>query len=629
MKIANRDLVFGLLTTLLLEAFPSTWANEAAASTDGGEQCGLYLAPSSTSTSSETVWGLFAGRNFKADEPIGNGALAVNLLNLRINAHGDADAGEEYQEFVNEIVSFLEGFLWVPEPAGAKFELVEGNAMTYIPGPGIISAMNAKMTNAQWDHFSAYHRPMVGELPGVAHPGRGAQSPFYNVGIKAVEDIKEGTEIFLNYGANYDESKETEELRKSDYEKLDATIAKMIEFFAKYEGELEEQAKLQIYGFLTRDVMNAAVGTTRQPLISKLLPSHPDNLQDILDAGGSITVDEQKVFRNVHWLENEGFCADNIRYGASTIKEAGRGAFATRKLEAGSTIVATPLIPIADGAILEMHPLAKDDESDAWVRESDEVIGSQLAINYCFGHPESSMVFLPAGPGVAYINHNKKPNAKVAWSNHPTMKNDWFQVEPGALMEGDLVLLMEIVALDTIEAGEEIFLDYGEEWAAAWDAHVEYWQEQYKERTWPAKAIEFNEMYLTAPLPTEQEGVQFPEDISLMAFIMIAESTAAGTLDDVKTWDTPEDGTVYDAVNLFEIFIVDRQEVENHLFNYTIRWVNVKEEATYVAKVPHDAFVFVDRPETSDHFVPYSFRHPIHIPDDVFPYGPWRNLREE
>lgn len=627
MNIKHRSLSLITLSCIHSNAAPFVSASEDT----NGDQCSLYLAPSSTGTSTEPVWGLFAGRDYAVGDRIGNSDLGINFYNLRGNAGYVEDGEDDYQRFINELVLFMEGFTWVPEPAGAKFDMVDGTAVSFIPGIGIFSAMNSRMSNAGWNHFWPYHRPLVGELPGIAHPGRGAQTPFYDVGIEATEMIEKGTEIFLDYGTNYEEPADGSELLKEDYVNLDATISQMITFFSKYEHELDEKSRRQIYAFLTRDVMKAAVGTAKQETVNRILPSDPIKLQDILDGGGSIAYDHRNVFRNTTWLQKEGFCADNIVLGASTIKEAGRGAFAKRRLTAGSTIAVTPLIPIPDmSTAFAMHPLTNDDEGN-YFRESDEFLGYQLPINYCFGHPDSKMVFLPAGSGVALINHSPKPNARLAWSDHPSCRKEWFNVEPKELMSDKayMSLVMEVVALDTIQEGGEIFIDYGPQWVANWENHVSKWKDVYKDVVWPTRAIELNDRFRSSPFPTEKEqDSAYPDNVSLMAFMMISESTAAGSLDDPKTWSIPDDGTVFDAAHLYAVHVVDRVELSDHSFEYTIRWLNVKAEPTYVEKIPHDAFVFVDRPETSDHFLSGAFRHPIHIPDDVFPKGPWRNVKD-
>ena len=614
-------------------------SSSATSSAEDLSQCGLYMAPSSTGTPSEPAWGLYAGKDFQPYDLIGHSEVGVNLLNFKVHAGFEDDDEfdpEDYddaeaQMVINEVVSFVESFMWVPEPAGARFETTTGRTITYIPGTGVLSAMNEKLTNAQWNHRNAYFPTnILGEEPGVAHPGRGAQTPFYSAGIQAGVEIARGSEIFLSYGANYAGEDPEDLLQRQDYEKLDETIKTMIGFFEKHKDNLDDTAKAQVYEFLIQDVMTAAVGTKRQTAIERIMPEAPEDLQSILDVGGSMQFDKKTAFRSMEWLQEKGFCADNLRAGSSTVPHAGRGALATRAISAGSLVAATPLIHVPTGIVMKMYELEQsDDGKDDYIRISDEVVGSQLLLNYCFGHPNSTMLFLPAGPGVSFINHSNKPNAKMQWSNHSLSRTDWFQVDPldmtGVDNFGFMGMVMEVVATEDIQPGDEVLIDYGPEWANAWEAHTEEWKQRHTD-AWPRKALDFMAEYQAKPFPIEAESQEpYSEDVALMAFMMVKESTAAGTLDDPKQWDRPVQGTVFDAENLFEVSIVDRLELRES-YNYTIRWLNVRGDATYVEKVPHDAFVLVDMPETSDHFEEKGFRHPIGIPDDVFPQGPWRNL---
>ena len=78
-------------------------------------------------------------------------------------------------------------------------------------------------------------------------------------------------------------------------------------------------------------------------------------------------------------------------------------------------------------------------------------------MNYCFGHPESSMIFFPVGAVASYINHGsskEKVNAKMVWSDHPNNHKDWLyeELQPFNAMGG---LVLEIVATKDIKEGEE------------------------------------------------------------------------------------------------------------------------------------------------------------------------------
>ena len=287
-----------------------------------GDQCGMYMAISSTSTVDDTKWGLYAGQDIPADAPIGYPDIAINIFNLQGNAHL-ADEAEDNLSLVSATVEFFEQFIWVPLPSGGHFELDEGRAVTAIPGAGVLGGFNPKLTNADWNHSSAYFRPAMGEQPTVNHPGRGAYTNFFNVGLRSKEVIQAGREIFLDYGENWESEAEEEDLTADDFKKVDATVEKMASFFEKYKGDLDEKAKIDIYDFLIRDVMGAAAGSAKGKKILDLLPSYPDSLPKVKESGGALAYSQPKSHRTTEWLQSHGRCIDNIRPGPSKIPDAG------------------------------------------------------------------------------------------------------------------------------------------------------------------------------------------------------------------------------------------------------------------------------------------------------------------
>lgn len=602
------------------------------------DQCGLYLAVSSTATADRTVWGIYAGKDIGKGETIASPDLAVNTLNLRANNLLDSSEEEDLQALLLKPLEFLEESFWVGDATGGKFELQEGRIIGAISGPGFLGAYESSMTNAEWFHKQVYQRTRMGEETGVAHPSRGAISPFYDTTCMSTEEIPAGAEIFINYGSSWEEEDAKDDLKKTDYARIDETVDQMIEFFAKHKDELDEQSKKEIYKFITKDVMNAAVGPEKARKVAKILPSTPEELFKIKAAGGSLQFSQPNAHRSLDWLREYGLCMDNIRVGPSTIPNAGRGAFATRRIKAGGLVAPTPLLHIPTSEVLDMHELYFTEHGD-WARSSDEVTGQQLLVNYCYGHPSSSMLFYPTGSAVGFINHADKPNAKLVWSSHPGNMKQWFELEPEDLAEKENTyfgLMMEVVATRDIEEGEEIFLDYGPEWKAAWEEHVSEWEKLIASGEigpeWPKRAVDFNEIHRTVPYHTEEEGKEapYPKNVALVAFLMLAETDASGTLEDPKRWQQPEKGSIYNAENLFDATIVDRIQIEDDSlimpYNYTVRWLNNKGEPTYVKGVPHEAFAYVDEPETGDQFFEHGFRHYIGIPDDIFPQGPWRDL---
>lgn len=164
------------------------------------EECGMYVAVSSTSSSDELKWGLYAGVDIEKGAPVGPPDVAIQTFDLMGNNREEDD---EDDTMALQIVEFFEQFIWVPDSSAGKWELPKGRTVTAIPGAGVLGGFNVKLTNADWDHSSAFFRPAMGEQPGVAHPGRGAYSGFFNVGLKSKDSISAGSEIFLDYGENW------------------------------------------------------------------------------------------------------------------------------------------------------------------------------------------------------------------------------------------------------------------------------------------------------------------------------------------------------------------------------------------------------------------------------------------
>jgi hypothetical protein len=133
----------------------------------------------------------------------------------------------------------------------------------------------------------------------------------------------------------------------------------------------------------------------------------------------------------VDWLRVQGACLDHIRIGgASKIPWAGRGAFATRHIPAGTVITVSPLHVIPHRSILAMYKFVErkggeseqDDENvntttkKEWYRMLDESPTTQLLLNYCFGDGSIQVLLCPYGAGVNLINHDQlRANVKVSF----------------------------------------------------------------------------------------------------------------------------------------------------------------------------------------------------------------------
>ena len=176
----------------------------------------------------------------------------------------------------------------------------------------------------------------------------------------------------------------------------------------------------------------------------------------------------QSTKRPVEWLHKYGICVDNLEIKTSTIPDIGRGAFSRRKFKKGDIITTSPVVQF-DRSQMEIVKNFRN-ERDGRIRFTEHVEGHQLLLNYCLGHENSTILLLPYGPSVNYINHYDKPNAYLVWSNSPYSDKDaLYATTSEVLYRKQKRLLVDYVAMSDIDVGDEIFLNYGPEWQSAWD----------------------------------------------------------------------------------------------------------------------------------------------------------------
>jgi SET domain len=353
----------------------------------------------------------------------------------------------------------------------------------------------------------------------------------------------------------------------------------------------------------------------------------------------------QEGLRTEEWLREHGTCADNFQEGQSTIRQAGRGAFATRRLVKDSVVAPLPLIHIGDAKILEMLAF-----SDIRALQTEGVRnGIQLILNYCFGHRKSSLLLCPYGPLTSLINHNQtQANVKLRWA--PPSKGNH---EPKLLetpieffaRDRTAKLAMELVPLRDIQPGEEIFLDYGayefpfssiiryvwispfipvlmgegDEWEAAWQEHVRIWQPLPEAQDY-VPACELNSSPDRLRTEFEQMERPYPGNVNLVCnnkFFSSIDYAHFQQTGHIKVTD-------YHTAAWHPCEILRFRVVRGQLrYTAVVRVEEKKDEK--LTDAPREAFKFVDRPYTSDMFLGNAFRHSMMIPDDMFPEI-WMNL---
>jgi hypothetical protein len=168
------------------------------------------------------------------------------------------------------------------------------------------------------------------------------------------------------------------------------------------------------------------------------------------------------------------------------------------------------------------------------------------------------------------------------------------------------------VALRDIEEGEEILLDYGAAWDKAWKLHVRNFRTM---REHYVPAFELNELIAdNLQIRTTDERSYETDRVRLFCRREFAEWSGLGDI--IRHLRGPNlpcrvlerrDG---DGETSYVAEVI-KFRIDEHVCDSTM--------AGILWNVTRDAFYFVDLPYGRDHHQPWTFRHEMHIPDDIFP----------
>jgi hypothetical protein len=332
-------------------------------------------------------------------------------------------------------------------------------------------------------------------------------------------------------------------------------------------------------------------------------------------------------------LRRHGTCADNIVGQPSLLPHAGMGAFARRALRQDSVVAHLPMVTIADRGRLDMFALHQDSQQ-AWIPVNDTAIGIQLLLNYCYGHASSTLLLCPYSPMVNYVNHNQSlANVQLAWPARGAMNSHLphnlnTTVNQIAYAGSAVKIGMDLIALRDIQAGEEIFLDYGSEWETAWEDHVARWGTTTRNHTASVARLESDRTLRLRTVYEEMDEPLYPPELQLMCDSAVLwqpkdvqQHYWAGTLDEFL-WERQSDWWPC-------CILRSRLDENDHgagEYLYTVHLLRNDDEqpGVLVHNVPRDAMHFVHRPYTSETFGPVAFRHDIRIPNALFPRA-WSN----
>lgn len=632
---------------------------------DPDDDCRLWIAPSYLSTDSRVVFGMYAGsQGFSKDDIIPSYEIAIPVFDFLQSPAASKSPQNR------AIVDSLENDMWLSDYAGAKFE-ANSSTSAFIAGVGALPRYHAGVSNVDWVQGSLLLREpdeFLQAITGKPHASRGAITSYYNATVRATREIRPGMELFAQYGDNWDSSGNEggvyhDKVLRGDYEKADQLLDKILEFMNAHGDGMSDKLKDEVLDFMLDTVLEGAAGKHAK-VIRSLIPSHPAKLQRVKDAGGTFSYRNRDIVKTMDWLRVHGQCVDNLRMGKSTIDDAGRGAFAKRDMEGGTVISPVPMIPILNEEVLELYSettavvvadnIKKSDAVKDYVLDDTKPpTGHHLLLNYCFGHPESSLMLLPTAPMVNLINHAPTPssvNAVLRWSKHDSVAND-HDLHDLSLSDWNRhktrPIVLELVATRDIQEGEEILISYGAGWAEAWQTYKEGFVALTLGKgftKWPLKALDMRYMYKDKPFPTQISHGQlpYPQGVVTACFLETVDDlpdgqprkNAAGQ--QLLQWLGPLKFLDFAGQNLVICDVIDRQEIVSNdsskpvSYNYTVltRLKDMSaDKLLEVRNIPHNAITLVDRPYTSDVHLVGAFRRWINFDDQKFPQA-WRNVRE-
>jgi hypothetical protein len=656
------------------EMVPDHWRDlkprHPAEDEDQQQQCNLYMAESSIPNSG---WGIYRGYaiplnpnktneidHFCNDLVIQVEDFALNqLLRNRFHNLTRGDPGELDTWLLS---NYAWNAAWVTKGGNLEAERVD----SIMPGCGMLANGHPSLYNSQ--KLPPERMPI-----NTTDPSLGATTHYHNSrfveqymkkGKTKIRTMGNGNEIFVSYGeewfkALHRRSDVGHVPLRSDYVNADKVLRRLVKMEKKHGKKIANGLWDLLWNVMDIFDRKRSLNT---------LPRDKKSAAQLLEQGGSAKYHLPNRVRSPEWLEQNGQCLDNIQPGPSTIELAGKGAFATRKIQEGQVIAPLPMIHL-HRYHMEVYNSADihDRHAPVWYERQ------QLLQNYVYGHKESSLLLFPYSPVVNYINHapsttratagerssTPKANAKLQWSPQFNTK-EWLEKSPDDLLsyENHAGLVMEIVATRTIAPQEEILLDYGEEWEAAWQKHTENWKlaEDWDYQPPVNQWLEW--------VPTEHEKrkmkISFQDSRSdkwLGCYVELPKKVPPAPKGEKELpefeWKAG-DAMFRSTRSVFPCEVLERITDED--FHYSIIRKDsvfpLKERYTAIITVPsadnsaggprgaedhpprhfvvHNmprrAIEFFDEDYSSPQFYPGAFRHEIGIPDSIFPEA-WRDLK--
>jgi SET domain len=599
-------------------------------------ECGIYLAPSSIP---HAGLGMFVGNtSFDIDEIVTTQDVVIPIVDREYHTGHISDSWL-FDEYIwnADVYPGMEAEAWNLDDISAESAGVGSAANSYL-----------SLANVEDNYIELSRGPSI----QLHSPGMGASTVYHGRSFFATSKLRPGQEIFVDYGTSYFKSRQRIygylPIPPYDYNTADTILEEAIKLTRHNERlsnttaainngnqtqqqtatAAEQEERKSLREMIWEDLHNLIIqirddAFQKTSRVLNALPSDSERVEAVLNDGGTAYQDFNRSIMHLQWLESNGQCMDNIRVGdASTINHAGRGAFATRFIPSGGLVAPAPLIHVANNDLMKMYT------DHVWSSHKNDFIPNldgnhtyQLIYNYCFVHKDSKIALFPYGMFTNLINHASPPhtpNTRIQWSKnmrHP----EWFDMSVDMWGEEyHTGLQIDFVALRDIEPGEEILIDYGDDWQKAWDQHVANFKSPYGPEYMPS--YDLNKQPDGIELRIHGQDRDYESDhVAMFCRWWYLEKRGI-----------PEPRGEEDPA----CRVLKKIDEDNYLAELIVVTDSDEDESTSITPetvvwgLPKDAFYFQDLTQTRDMHQPNAFRHPMYIPDDMFPPA-WKNNIQE
>jgi hypothetical protein len=616
------------------------------------DQCQLYMAQSSIPNAGI---GIFTAVDLQRGSQVGEPELVVPLTDILFQNH-----------WLIDDVQWNTGL----DPR-LYFESHHANSIYY---PGFGAQINCHMGLNNVEHTfpqynsAGYHRSN--------DPGVGGFTNWHGMGNTVLSDVQAGEELFVNYGDNWFLEREHQIgliPLEDDFpvaDKIVETLHGLGAGILGVDGDTNHKAADSHSNSLRKEVelLQDVLTLVRDIVPARTASAIPSSWTDLAQAAAHGTARHSlgglESLKTHAWLEEHASCVDHIYVSASSIPQAGRGAFAKRGLTKGQVVSPAPMLQVLRHQTYLYEPLPPRRNSDGHAWDHDAPVGIQLLRNYAWGHPASSMLLLPYSPNVNFINHGSsssasgnsgnKANVELRWSSneHPMNRfEEWSKNAPSEVVLKGFGLLMEFVAIADIAPHEEILVDYGPEWEAAWKTHVDEWTSPFKGSYKDEEEGEDEDDYVPVDeldatwIKTQEEQTldPYPRNIDTACYFSHSFDTK---YDEMKDSDKPRHFMVQwhreknnGCIRYCDILQRHTKEhkmdattntVSEYYYSVKLRpsyipaampehcWMDPN-ETIFVKNMPASAVVLMDKRFSRDQHLPGSFRHEIGLGTHLFP----------